>query len=145
VHWSLPTGAIDTIGAVIMDGIVAVAPFTRARTYHAPEGAVIARWVDGAPAAAERPAGDSCEREIAIGMPETRDVQRLRAALVDRPCGAALPGVAMSDSALRAFAGTGPIGATFGPSRDGGGDRTLMTVLLVLAGALAIAEWIVRR
>ena len=145
VQWTPPDGAIDTIGGVIMDGIVAVAPFTRSRTYRAPEGSVVARWVDGAPAAVERPVGDSCEREIAIGMPNTRAVDQLRAAFTDRPCGAAMLSMAMGDSAVRAFAGTGVISATFARNQGGSGDRTLMTTLLILAGALAIAEWVIRR
>lgn len=145
VRWIPLQGPVDTIGAVVMDGRVAVAPFTRSRTYHAPEGVVLARWVDGEPAAVERTRGDSCEREIAIGMPSTRDVERLRAALTDRPCGTASLGATMSDSAVGAFAGAGAFGAMLGRSGDGRGDRTLMTALLVLAGALAIAEWVIRR
>lgn len=145
IQWMPPSGAIDTIGAVIVDGIVAVAPFTRARTYRVPDGSVVARWVDGAPAAVERPVGDSCEREIAIGMPDTHAVDQLRAALTARPCGAAMSAMAMSDSAVREFAGTGVVGATFARNQGGSGDRTLMTMLLVLAGALAIAEWVIRR
>ena len=145
IQWMPPSGASDTIGAVIVDGIVAVAPFTRARTYRVPEGSVVARWVDGAPAAVERPVADSCEREIAIGMPDTHAVDQLRAALTDRPCGAAMSAMAMSDSAVRAFAGTGVVGATFARNQGGSGDRTLMTMLLILAGALAIAEWVIRR
>ena len=52
---------------------------------------------------------------------------------------------AMPDSALRAFAGSGAYGATFAASRGATGDRTLMSVLLVLACAMAIAEWVIRR
>jgi hypothetical protein len=141
VHWAPPTGVIDTVGAVIMDERVTVAPFTRSRAYHPPQGVVIARWVDGAPAVADRIVGDSCERNVAIGMPER---EPLRAAITNRPCGMSI-GVAMSDSAIRAFAGTGVLSAKFGSNQNGGGDRTLMTTLLVLAGALAIAEWVIRR
>jgi hypothetical protein len=130
---------------VLLNGIVTVAPFTRAREYRAPDGAVIARWVDGVPAAVERPLGDSCEREIAIGMPDTREARQLRTALTDAPCGGstAVAAASMSDSALRAFAGSGASYAAFGPRR--GGDPTLMTVLLLLACALAIVEWVIRR
>ena len=141
VHWAPPAGAIDTVGAIILDGRVSVAPFTRAREYHPPEGAVIARWVDGAPAAADRIVGDSCERDVAVGIP---DREPWRAAITNRPCGMAID-VALSDSAVRAFAGIGPFSAKFGPNQNGGGDRTLMTVLLVLAGALAMAEWVIRK
>ena len=145
VNWVSPVGAVDTIGAVATEGIVAVAPFTRSRAYRSPAGAVIARWVDGEPAAVERPRGDSCERDIAIGMPESREANRLRSALTDRPCGGSVDAEAMPDSALRAFAGSGSYGATFGSSRGGSGDRTLASVLLVLACAMAIAEWVIRR
>ena len=143
VHWAAPAGAVDTIGAVIMGDIVAVAPFTRARASPAPQGRVVARWVDGAPAAVDRSLGDSCEREIAIGMPDTREVEPLRTALTNRPCGGRTASTPMSDSALRVFAGSGPLGATFGPTR--GGDRTIMTILLARATVLAIVEWVVRR
>jgi hypothetical protein len=145
VHWVPPTGAIDTIGAVIRDGVVAVAPFTRARAYHAPDGNVIARWVDGVPAAVERPLADSCERDIAIGMPGGREADRLRSALTDRPCGGSGETAPMPDSALREFAGSGAYGATFGPSEGRAGDRALMSVLLVLVCAMAVAEWVIRR
>ena len=145
VHWSAPVGAVDTVGAVATAAIVAVAPYTRARAVHALEGAVIARWVDGVPAAVERPLADSCERDIAIGMPGGREADRLRSALTDRPCGGSVDMAPMPDSALRAFAGSGAYGATFGPSLGGAGDRTLMSVLLVLACAMAIAEWVIRR
>jgi hypothetical protein len=142
VRWLPSIG--DTVGAVMLDGSVTVAPFTRSRDGRLADGVVIARWVDGAPAAVERPAGDSCERDIAIGMPSTRDAVRLRLALTTRPCGAP-PGVAMSDTALAAFAGTGAFSARFGANHDRAGDRTLVTVLLVLACALAVAEWVIRR
>jgi hypothetical protein len=145
VHWSPPVGTVDTVGAVATEAIVAVAPFTRARTYHAPDGDVIARWVDGVPAAVERPLADSCERDIAIGMPGGREADRLRSALTDRPCGGSGDTAPMPDSALREFAGSGAYGATFGPSGGGAGDRALMSVLLVLACAMAIAEWVIRR
>jgi hypothetical protein len=51
----------------------------------------------------------------------------------------------MPDSALREFAGSGAYGATFGPSEGRAGDRALMSVLLVLACAMAVAEWVIRR
>ena len=143
VTWVPPVGAIDTVGGVFMEGLVAVAPFTRARGDRVMGGTVVAWWVDGQPAAVERPLIVGCEREAAIGIPATRDGERLRAALADRPCGDAWPSQPMSDSAVRAFAGSGSLGAVVGPSRDG--DPTLMTVLLLLAGALAIVEWVVRR
>jgi hypothetical protein len=85
-------------------------------------------------------------REIAIGMPEgmPRDVARLRAALTDRSCGFRSPSAPLSDSAVRAFAGAGPIGASFAAAGHTG-DRVLMMTLLVLACAAALAEVVVRR
>jgi aerotolerance regulator-like protein len=142
IRWTQPTGPVDTIGAVIADGIVAVAPFTHSRGSRPSGGTVIARWVDGEPAAVEF----GCVREIAIGMPAqpSRDVARLRAALTDRPCGARSPTAPLGDSAVRAFAGAGPVGASF-PSPVTRGDRVLMTTLLILACAAAAAELVVRR
>lgn len=141
--WLSVTGG-DTIGAVIMDGVVTVAPFRRPRNYHFREGAVIARWVDGTPAAVERPVLENCAREIAIGIPNTRAGEQFRAAMTNRPCGPPRS-PAMSDSAVRAFAGTGSPAAKFGPSQNASDDRTLMATLLVLACALAAAEWVIRR
>jgi hypothetical protein len=139
VRWNDPSGAIDTIGAILMDGVVSVAPFTRARGYHVPDGVVIARWVDGEPAAVDRPSDGGCVREVAIG----NATERLRTALTNRPCGGP-SGAPASDSAVRALAGAGPLGASFGAPRTTG-DRALMTVLLVLACAAALAELFVRR
>jgi aerotolerance regulator-like protein len=143
VHWLPPSGAVDTVGAVIADGLVAVAPYTRARSARPLVGAVIARWVDGEPAAVERAMAGGCERDVAIGMPDIPDVARLRAAITDRPCGFRSPSAPLSDSAVRAFAGAGALGAAFaGPNTRG--DRLLMTVLIVLACVAALAEVVVR-
>jgi hypothetical protein len=139
VHWAEPSGAIDTVGAILMDGAVSVAPFTRARGYHLPAGVVVARWVDGEPAVVDHAENGGCIREVAIGNP----TDRLSAALTSRPCGGPL-GAPSSDSAVRAFAGSGPLGAWFGTRRVTG-DRTLMTTLLLLACAAALAELLVRR
>jgi len=92
--------APDTVGAVVASGIAVVAPFerrwrlARADSIH---GVVVARWVDGEPAAVEHataPGTDSawCERDVAVAVPTAGDValrpeyERFVAAM-RAPCG----------------------------------------------------------
>ncbi|HEY8312512.1 MAG TPA: BatA domain-containing protein, partial [Gemmatimonadaceae bacterium] len=86
---------VDTVGAVTASGIAVVAQFERRWrfTNDSLMGArVIARWVDGEPAAVERAGPRGCTRSSAISMDTTGDmilrpnVIRLRAALSDA-CG----------------------------------------------------------
>ncbi|HWZ59063.1 MAG TPA: BatA domain-containing protein [Gemmatimonadaceae bacterium] len=71
----------DTVGAVVAAGIAVVAPFERRWRLTAMDsvhGQVVARWVDGEPAAVERdaPPGDTagCERDVAVAIPTAGDV-----------------------------------------------------------------------
>lgn len=91
VHWSRAASAArDSIGAVVVEERVVVAPFGRGR--EAGEGAVIARWADGLAAATERPEGAGCVRDVAFALPEEGDlalresVQRVVERFAE-PCG----------------------------------------------------------
>jgi hypothetical protein len=140
----------DTVGAVaILDAIpplVTVAPFTKARPLGDSGARVIARWVDGTPAATDRPLGAGCVRDVAIALPAdtTPAVRRLVTAITGRACGAGDPGVPLSDSALRAFAGQGAPRIAAQHAGDAPSGLAAL-VLLGLAIAAALAELLVRR
>jgi Aerotolerance regulator N-terminal len=100
VEWSDSGGAghrrptIDTVGAVVADGgrAVWVAPFVRRWRLDTAGGRVVARWVDGEPAAVERATGDGCHREVMMSRPSDGDLAlrpevRRFAAVMARPCG----------------------------------------------------------
>jgi hypothetical protein len=93
----------DTVGAVMAGNAVVVAPFVRYASFGsntgstglsslAPDDHVIARWVDGAPAAMERQLGLGCIRTVTIPVPRRGDLvlttrfDRLVAFLTG-PCG----------------------------------------------------------
>ena len=91
-----PAGRSDTAGAVMAGGVVVVAPFVR-NSSPAAEGRgdlVVARWVDGRPAAVETPLGQGCVRSVAINLPAAGDLVldprfgRLVSVLT-QPCGGA--------------------------------------------------------
>ena len=63
---------VDTVGAATAGSAVVVAPFVREAVL--PPGRVVARWVDGEPAAVERPLGAGCVRDIAIAVPGIGDL-----------------------------------------------------------------------
>lgn len=101
VHWPPPAAAEprdssqEIIGAVIAGDVVVVAPLMRTTILAAGAGGgarVVARWVDGEPAAIDKPWGAGCIRTVAVGVPERGDLvleprfARFVAALVG-PCG----------------------------------------------------------
>jgi hypothetical protein len=88
--------APDTAGAVMAGSVVVVAPFVRqsSRAAQQPGDLVVARWVDGEPAAVESPLGQGCIRTVAIPVPAAGDLvldprfARLVRSLL-QPCGGA--------------------------------------------------------
>jgi Aerotolerance regulator N-terminal len=85
IEWpvaSRPSGAVprpvrDTVGGVMAGDAAVVATFERAWTFppDSLRGAdVIARWVDGEPAAIERPDGAGCIRSVAIPVTPVGDL-----------------------------------------------------------------------
>ncbi len=109
------TGTLDTVGAVVAEGAVLVAPFARVRGVAGGEGGlVVARWVDGAPAAVERSLGAGCERDVAIPVALRGDLalraaaQHLVAALT-APCGGARRLAPLPDSLTNVLRGAGAL------------------------------------
>jgi hypothetical protein len=84
----------DTVGAVVAGDVVLAAPFARRwePDTTGPGTRVIARWVDGAPAAVERGSDAACTRDVAVALPAAGDLvltagyRRFVAALA-APCG----------------------------------------------------------
>jgi hypothetical protein len=109
----------DTVGAVIAGDAALVFPLERRWQPGAAGGSsrVVARWVDGAPAAIERSTGAGCIRDVAIPVPTRGDLvlrpefARLVRAL-GAPCEAALVGFALPEEDVSALAGTGPLVST---------------------------------
>ena len=139
---------MDTVGAVVAGSAVVVAPF--ARDALLPRGRVVARWVDGEPAAIERPLGGGCVREIAIAVPGIGDLalreslRRLLAALAE-PCGGVRRLTALSDSAMAVLRGGSALLATRSLPEERTGGGRLATGLLAGAAILVLAEPLARR
>lgn len=99
---------IDTVGAVVAGDAVLVSDFVREAV--PPAGRVIARWVDGAPAATERAVEEGCVRDVAIPFPVRGDValgesaRRLLRSLA-QPCGGARSFTALPDSLMALLRG----------------------------------------
>lgn len=153
VTWpdSLPAGwsaraAPDTVGAVTSGPATVVASFVRA--WRAGDGAVLARWVDGEPAATEQPLGAGCLRTVGVPVSERGDLA-LRPALhrlVQRfaePCGGLADRAPLADSAVAALAGAGP--ERVAVQRATSTARSALAPwLLGAALALLVAEMLVR-
>ena len=160
VRWPVneaPTGWIarsplDTIGAVVAGESPLVYPLERRWRLDpaAPPARVVARWVDGEPAAVERRAGQGCIRDIAVAAPIRGDVMlrptfaRFLAALV-APCQAAGGGPGLGASELAALAGRGPLAATRTIPAPDAVATPLVPWLLAVALVLALLELLVRR
>jgi hypothetical protein len=136
----------DTVGAVLTDRHAVVARLPR--PWRTPVGHPVAWWVDGEPAAAERPLGGGCVRDVAVQAPEVGDealtlsFQRLVVDLA-APCGGWWATAAVPDSVAATLAGTGPLYVP-PPGRREGQESPLVRWLLAAAVAVAIAEMAVR-
>jgi hypothetical protein len=141
---------IDTVGAVVADGNVVVAPFERRWRFTADSLArarVVARWVDGEPAAIEWDSSTSCVRSVAVPADGSGDILlrpgfiRFTAAL-SVPCrhAAAAPDTGLA----RTMTGSGGLAnsAQFLPASDT--ESLLAPWLIVLAILLAIVEMALR-
>jgi hypothetical protein len=146
----------DTTGAVVAGDDVVVAPFARAWSYpdDSLRGAtVVARWMDGEPAAVEWRAGPdgACERSIAIPVDSTGDLVlrpaflRLRARLLGS-CG--VPGASAtaptSDALAVLLAGAGPLASVRAFPPGPAVASTLAPWLLGAAVLVAVVEMIMR-
>ncbi|MGZ4779111.1 MAG: BatA domain-containing protein [Thermoanaerobaculia bacterium] len=143
----------DMVGGVMASDAVVVATFNRRWSYppDSLRGAdVIARWVDGEPAAVEKPDATSCVRSVAIPVTPIgdfvirHDFVRLVAAL-SRPCARITSLIPTDPSDIAQLEGKGGFAprASFQPLTDAHSD--LAPWLFALALAAAIAEPFVRR
>ncbi|MEX2109573.1 MAG: BatA domain-containing protein [Gemmatimonadaceae bacterium] len=153
-----PPGAVqravtDTVGGVMAGESVVVAAFERRWSYPADSvgGAeVIARWVDGEPAAIERPDGDACVRSVAIAVTPVGDLAIRRdfvrfVASLSGPCVATTSLMPADPSSVAKLQGIGGLTSreAFQPLSDVRSE--LAPWLLALALAAVIAELFVRR
>ncbi len=144
----------DTVGAVVhpelgaADALVVVAAF--ARSSLTPPGAPLARWVDGEPAAVERPLGAGCERDVAIPVADAGDLalrrsMRLLVAALAEPCGGPADLRPLSDSQVALLRGDGALLPTSRIERTG--EVALPPAgpwLLGLAAMLLVVELLAR-
>lgn len=153
-----PRGAIqrdvrDTIGGVLAGEALVVAAFERQWSFPADSlrGAeVIARWVDGEPAAIERPDGVGCVRSVAVPVSPAgdlvirKDFVRFVASL-SRACSQRTSLAAADPAVIAKLEGQGGFAPreAFQPPSDV--HSGLAPWLLALAMAAAIAELFVRR
>lgn len=143
----------DTVGGVSTDEAIVVSAFERRWSFppDSLRGAeVIGRWVDGEPAAIEKPDGTGCMRSVTIPVSPVgdflirKDVLRLVASLAS-PCSAITSLVPADPESIARLEGKGGLAprAAFQPLSDARSD--LAPWLFALALAAAIAELLVRR
>ncbi|MBC7790505.1 MAG: BatA domain-containing protein [Anaerolineae bacterium] len=138
----------DTVGGVIAGDAMLVAQFSRSASPSS--GRVIARWVDGEPAATEVALGAGCLRSVAVPV-ENRGDFALRKSTRDfvaelsAPCGGRRHYTPLPDWAISLLAGGGPARKTATLRRDR--DRRSPATPWLLGGALLTAalEPLVRR
>ena len=143
----------DTVGGVMAGEAAVVSTFERQWTFQPDSlrgAGVIARWVDGEPAAIEKPDGAGCIRSVAIPVTPVgdfvirHDFVRFVASL-SRPC-ARITALVPADPAIVAkLAGKGGLASrqVFQPETDA--HSALAPWLFALALAAAIAELFARR
>ena len=145
-------GKAEIVGAVVARGEALVFPFVR--TSHVPNAMVkgsraLAWWSDGEVAAMEIPTAQSCTRHVGIAVPAASDVlqgQAARALLMalSGPCGGERDTRFLSADEIRRLGGTGAA-APANAFKSAALVRTpWASLLLLLAIALLVVEWLVR-
>jgi hypothetical protein len=138
----------DTVGGVLAGGQAVVAPF-----FHSvvpPNGAVVARWADGTPAATERRLGSGCERDVAIPTDLTGDLM-IRASMLAltrelaAPCGGRREYERVPQALLDSLRGPPMLLPASRTPRPAGGRVPANGWLLVAALVLFASEPAVRR
>lgn len=156
---TVPRRTVDSVGAVVAGTDVLVAPFERRWEFprDSLRGAVvIARWVDGQPAAIEWPVardgGRACARSVAIPVDSAGDLVlrpdflRLRDRLLGM-CGEPAPerdSIATA-SLASLLAGSGPLARASDFPPGPSASSTLAPWLLAFALIAALLELVVRR
>lgn len=159
LHWPrtgrpgsfVATAAVDTVGGLWVDGYTLVARFTRDAVLGADDGGrVVARWIDGSPAAVERRLGQGCIREIAIPVPDIGDLnispgfRRVVTALTG-PCGGARDAAPIAEAQRAMLLGEGPREITLTTASSSLVRSRLAAPLLLLALLALLVETGVRR
>jgi Aerotolerance regulator N-terminal len=159
IRWpatSLPTGwtaraRADTATAVVAGDAAFVYPLERRwQVDTAGSARVVARWIDGTPAAVERSAGAGCVRDVAIPVPARGDVMlrpsfaRLMRALL-APCALLDVGPAAGAATLAALRGSGPLASTHAIRPADTVATPMVPWLLALGLLLLLAELWMRR
>lgn len=150
-RFAVARNRIDTVGAVAARGNVVVARFERRWRYTTDSLAhsrVVARWVDGQPAAIARDSGVICTRSVAIPVDSVGDLTlrpsfALFRASLALACGT--PASPPDAGVARMLAGRGSFARAelFPPPQDI--DSPVARWLAALAIVLAIAELVLRR
>jgi hypothetical protein len=153
-----PPGAIaratrDTVGAVLAGNALLVASFERRWSYPSDSirGAeIVARWIDGEPAAIERATASGCVRSVAVPVTQIGDLvirndYKRFASAISGECASRASAIAASPEKIAALAGSGGLASreSFRPRSDT--HSVWAPWLLALAIAAAIAELFVRR
>ncbi|HUF65386.1 MAG TPA: BatA domain-containing protein [Gemmatimonadaceae bacterium] len=158
VHWpragvpdSFTASESDTVGGVWIPGYTLVAPFPRNALFSGSgEDRVVARWVDGLPAAVERENGDGCVRRVAIVVPDIGDLsispgfQRVAESLTG-PCGEGRTSLPLAAAERATLQGRGSREALFRPASTSLGRSPLTVPLLLVALVVLLVELGVRR
>jgi hypothetical protein len=155
-------GAVDTVGAVSAGTVVVAAPLERQVVYRPdtvsmsadgrPPSRVVARWVDGEPAAVEEAHGSGCIRTVTVDVPARGDLVlqprfgRLVAELA-APCGGAAALQPLDGPRLASLAGPESLGLVSGDAiaQPEVIPSPLVKWLLALGLLLALGELALRR
>lgn len=153
-----PRGAIaraarDTVGAVVAGNALLVAAFERKWAYSADSirGAeVIARWVDGEPAAVEWSTEAGCRKSVAVPITQAGDLvirtdYKRFAAAISGDCVARIATVPASSERSASLVGSGGLAAREAFQPRGDIHSHLATWLFGIALIAAIVELFVRR
>lgn len=150
---AVPRASRDTIGGVVAGKALVIAAFERRWRFPADSirgRDVIARWIDGEPAAIETPSSSGCTRSVAVHVPVVGDLvirndfQRFVAAL-SGDCVATKSTIPADDATVTRLAGRGGL-ASRESFRPRGDQRSAIAPwLLGIAIAAAVAELFVRR
>ena len=158
LHWPasdsaalwLKRATIDAVGGVASATGVLVARLPRLWSPSiAAGGTVLARWVDGEPAASEHPVGAGCIRDVSVLVDPASDVAlrpsfvHFVAALV-APCGGARATTPSAD-AMRLVAGAGPLAATDALRGRESSTSPVTPWLVALGVLLLLVELVARR
>ena len=152
-RFAVPRVVKDTVGGVMAGESGVVATFERAWSYPPDSlrgGEVIARWVDGEPAAIEKPDGPGCVRSVAIPVTPVGDlvirIEFVRfVSSLSRPCAQITSLIPADPAVVAKLEGKGGLAPreAFQPVTDARSE--LAPWLFALALAAAIAELFVRR